>query len=94
MARPVGRHRNLPDIALATVYVKDVKHGCIADGSAELGPDMPRLFAVPVSARRRWVQVGTHVHGPERRRVRPLRLRHHAKINFRSVSDSRQTSLQ
>ena len=81
MARPVRLYLNRPHVSLAWVYIKDVKHGYISDGAAELGPDVPQLLAVPVSARRRWVQVGTRAHGPERRRVRPLRLRHHAKIN-------------
>lgn len=94
MARPVRRQLNLSHVSLARVYIKDVKHGYISDGTSEPGPDMPRLLAVPVSARRGWDPLGTCAHGPERRSVRPLRLRHHAKIDLRSVSNSRQTSLR
>ena len=94
MARPVRRHLNLPHVSLARMYTKDAKQGYISDGTAELGPDMPRLLEVPVSPHRGWDPLGTCAHWPERRRVRRPRLRHHAKINLRSVSNSRQTSLR
>ena len=41
MASPVRRHLNLSNVSLARVYIKDVKHGYLSDGTAEPGPDMP-----------------------------------------------------
>ena len=92
-AKPVRRHLNRPHVSLAWVYIKDVKHGHIRQ-HCRTGPDVPKLLAVPVSAHRGWDPLGTRARGPERRRVRPLRLRHHAKINLRSMSNSRQASLR